>query len=400
MPSRHHRRFADILINSPAGAHMRARPLPAEVAKLGKHSSSAEGVTFDYYTTTATTFGPLYGPNGNVWFTAGGSVGEFIIASKTIRQCPGLNGLAQEVVADQAGNLWFGMSWGAYCIGRSTTACNVTSYATAGWTNDLVLGPDGNVYFSDNGRKLGRAAPNGTITEFPTTYGTNDPIVGPGNTIWFGEFGPKVGRLSLADNQITEWTVKANVSGSLLATPDGSVWFGTDFVIGRITPQGQVQEYNIGGAGAFNLLYGPDGNVWFGCQYAAQSGKVTPSGQVSLYNINGDPMGMCFGSDNKLYVGQVTYFLSVVDLQGNVTNRPLTGAVPYAPHLGPDNNVWFSGNPFMSPGVSAFIGRIKPDGQLTEFPQSAYPNSFLNGRDGRTMYMGMGTYAFGVVTLT
>jgi virginiamycin B lyase len=293
------------------------------------------------------------------------------------------------------------MSWGASCIGRSTTGCNVTSYPTAGWTNDLVLGPDGNIYFSDKGRKLGRATPSATITEFPTTYGTNDPVVGPGNTIWFGELGPKVGRLSIASDQITEWTVKAgSLSGSLLVTPDGSIWFGTDLVIGRVTPQGQVQEYDIGGAGAFNLLHGPDGNVWFGCQFAAQIGKVTSGGQVSLYNVSGYPMGLCFGSDNKLYVGQTTYFLAVVDLQGKVTERPLTGAIPYAPHLGPDGNVWFSGNPYLSPGVSAFVGRIKPNGSLTEFQQSAHPNSFLNGRDGRTMYMGMNTAAFGVVTLT
>src|SRR6266850_1389048 len=112
MPSRRHRRFADVLINSPAGAHLRAQPLPAAVAGQSHHSSSSNGVTFDFYATTSIPVDPIYGPNGNIWFSVGNSVGEFIIASKTIRQCPDdASGLAQEIVADNAGNVWFGLSF-------------------------------------------------------------------------------------------------------------------------------------------------------------------------------------------------------------------------------------------------------------------------------------------------
>ncbi len=401
MPARNRRRFADALLNSQAGDHAQALPLAATFAHANEYSVVNDDVTFTFYKTTNTTFGPIYGPGGNVWFAAGGSVGSFNVADKTITQCPQTSGLAQEIVADGEGNVWFGVSWGPNVIGSSNGSCSVQTHATAGWTNDLALGSDGNIYFSDRGQKIGRATPSGTITEFATTFGTNDPYVGPDGSIWFGESGPKVGRLAIATGQVTEWTVKAAAtSGSLIYGPDGSIWFGTDLVIGRITPQGDVQQFDIDNAGAFNLLVGPDGNIWFACQFSAQVGKVTMSGEVSLYNINDNPMGMVFGVDNKLYVGQLSYFLAVVDLLGNVTEVTLTGAVPYAPYLGPDGNVWFPGNPWLSPGVSPFIGRITPAGVLTEFPQSAYPNSFLNSTDGKSMYMGMGTYLFGVVNFS
>lgn len=401
MASRKHRRYANVLLNSPTGAHLRAQPLPTVVAVKDQNRSSGEGVIFNFYATNGTPVDPIYGPSGNIWFSIGGSVGEFIIGNNTIQQCPGTSGLAQEIISDNDGHVWFGISWGPKTIGSSTPGCDVVTYPTAGWTNDVVLGPDGNVYFSETAQCLGRATPGGKITEFTTSFGTNDPIVGPDGNIWFGENGPKVGRLNVSSGTISEWDVKAGVgSDSLIVGPGGSVWFGTDLVIGRITPAGQVEQYDINRAGAFNLLNGPDGNVWFGCQFAAQVGKVTMDGQVSLYNINDTPMGMVFGTDNKLYVAQLTYYLAVVDLGGNVTEHSLTGAVPYPPHVGPDGNVWFSGNPWQSPTVSPFVGRITPNGILTEFPLSAYPNGFLNGTDGTTMYMTMNTYRFGVVTLS
>ncbi len=401
MPSRNQRRFADILLNSLAGSHMRAEPLPASVSDQDQHSSSIYGVTFDFYKTYGTTVDPIFAANGNVWFSDGSAVGEFIINEKMIRQCGSTSGAAQEIIADDDGHVWFGISGGPGLIGRSTMDCTVTTYSTAGWTNDVLLGPDKNIYFSDSGGKIGRATPDGKITEFTTSYGTNSPIIGPNDgSIWFGENGPKVGRLALPGDEVTEWNVKAMVgSGSLLVGPDGSVWFCTDYVIGRVTPQGNVEEYDIGGAGAFNLLNGPDGNVWFGCQNSAKVGNVTQDGRVSLYDINDNSMGLVFGTDDKLYVGQLSYYLAIIDLQGNVNERQLTGAIPYPPHVGPDGNVWFSGNAWQSLGVSSFVGRITPDGDLQEFPLSAYPNSFLNGKDGKTMYMGMNTYRFGVATL-
>ncbi|HVZ39787.1 MAG TPA: hypothetical protein VHI13_10955 [Candidatus Kapabacteria bacterium] len=401
MPLRNHLRFTDIMLNSAAGATMRAQRLSPELAASTVHSIVSNGVTFDFYQTSSITVGPIVGPNNNIWFAVGTSVGQFVLPQKTIQECPPTQaGLAQELVTDLTGNIWFGISFGAPVIGRSTPGCNVTTYPTNGPTSNVVLGPNGNIYFSDQGQRIGSATPAGIITEFPTTYGTVDPIVGPGNAIWFGEFGPRIGKLTLPGNQVTEWTVTAAaITSSLLATPDGSVWYGTDLTIGRITPGGQVQEYPIGNAGAFNLLLGPDGNVWFGCQFSAQVGKVTPAGQVSLYNTNDLPMGLAFGSDNKLYVGQLSYFLSVVDLNGNVNNLPLTGAIPFPPHLGPDGNIWFSGNPYLSPGVSPFIGCITPAGVLTEFQTSAYPNSFLNAPDGSAIYMGMNTARFGVINL-
>lgn len=105
MATRKHRRYANVLLNSPTGAHLRAQPLPTVVADQDQNRSPGEGVIFNFYATNGIPVDPIYGPNGNVWFSIGGSVGEFIIGNNTIQQCPGTSGLAQEIISDNDGHV-------------------------------------------------------------------------------------------------------------------------------------------------------------------------------------------------------------------------------------------------------------------------------------------------------
>ncbi|MFL5541115.1 MAG: hypothetical protein ACJ8J0_19155, partial [Longimicrobiaceae bacterium] len=109
MPSRTQRRFANVLVNSPAGARMRATQLDAVGSGQEPESSSSSGVTFTYYRTSSTTVDPIYGPNGNVWFSDGSTVGEFVPGTQQILEGTAVNGLVQELAADNAGNVWFGI---------------------------------------------------------------------------------------------------------------------------------------------------------------------------------------------------------------------------------------------------------------------------------------------------
>jgi hypothetical protein len=100
---------------------------------------------------------------------------------------------------------------------------------------DIVSGPDGNLWFTDDGstKAIGRITPNGSITEF--NAGLN-----PGSS-------PEV----------------------LVSGPDGNVWFvdrGSTKAIGRITPSGSISEFSAGlnpGSSPAELVSGPGGNMWF-----------------------------------------------------------------------------------------------------------------------------------------
>src|SRR5260221_14225385 len=73
--------------------------------------------------------------------------------------------------------------------------------ATNNGLYNIVTGPDGNLWFTENFTgKIGRITTNGTITDFPlpsTNCQPFDIIVGPDNALWFSEFASnKIGRIT------------------------------------------------------------------------------------------------------------------------------------------------------------------------------------------------------------
>ena len=142
----------------------------------------------------------------------------------------------------------------------------------------MVLGPDGDIWFSDMGTtKIGKIALDGMITEYPLTMGA--------------------------------------IPTNITVGPDGNLWFSdNNGAIGRITTSGSVREFTSGlqsGADPDAIAPGPDGNVWFTDQYGNQRaiGRVTPSGQIIEYTtgLNDDlPLDITAGADGKLWVPQAS----------------------------------------------------------------------------------------------
>lgn len=103
----------------------------------------------------------------------------------------------------------------------ATPPGTITEYSaglnTGSEPNNIVSGPDGNVWFVDLGSipAIGRLTPSGTITEFST-----------------GLILPKEQRLCCG----------------IVSGPDGNLWFADRWAaaIGRITPSGVITEFPTG----------------------------------------------------------------------------------------------------------------------------------------------------------
>ena len=128
----------------------------------------------------------------------------------------------------------------------------------------ITDGPDGNVWFTDQGTPsgIGRVTPAGTVSEF----GMSDGL-----------------QMNAAPD--------AAISG-----PDGNVWFddqyGTNPAVGKITPAGQITEYPIAGE-PWDLTVGIDGNVWLptGNNDKTDTGvaRVTPAGKIDIFSAGLNP---------------------------------------------------------------------------------------------------------------
>ncbi len=273
----------------------------------------------------------------------------------------------------------------------------VTSTAGAG-PSSIVLGPDGNMWFTLNaafgstnantGNALGRISPDGsTQTSFalPTAgSGPADLVVGPDGNIWFTEFRVgQVGHIAPDGTGAVEYTLPATGSqpNGIAVGPDGKIWFtdlGANSVGWIPVTGGQATEIPLPEGNSFpaGILAGPDGDVWFAEQRGNRIAKIattagaTPTEYTIPTTVN--PHGLTFGPDGNVWFAEYgATGIGRMTLDGGFAEFP-AGASSWRIVSGPDGNLWFTEN-----GAASMIGRITPNGTVSAWPVTA--NSSVTG---------------------
>jgi streptogramin lyase len=147
------------------------------------------------------------GPDGNLWFTEfiGNRVSK-ITPTGTISRYTIMTSSAFPVAiaSDKSAGLVF-LEIGK--VGRITTGGQVTGeYALPTGTTgidqegDVVLGPDGNFWFTNGAESIIRMTPTGTMTRYAvpgTGQRAGGMVVGPDGNLWFTDNAQNfVGRIS------------------------------------------------------------------------------------------------------------------------------------------------------------------------------------------------------------
>jgi virginiamycin B lyase len=181
---------------------------------------------------------------------------------------------------------------------------------------------------------------------------------------------------------------------ALASGPDGNLWFagirtgGSQLVIGRVTPNGEVTRYpRPSSARATSITAGPDGALWFTDGAASRVGRITPSGEITEFALppGRHPGAITAGADGNLWfteragdrVGRIT-------TSGRITEFPLPdrGVKPGAIVAGPDGALWFTQERV------AKIGRITPEGVITQFgiPTETGAHAIVAGPEGKLWF--------------
>jgi virginiamycin B lyase len=210
----------------------------------------------------------------------------------------------------------------------------------------LAIGPNGNVWFTllDEDR-IGRLTPDGKVTYFSEGI-TDNP--------------ERAVRGAVAPQGITNG-------------PDGNMWFtehGADR-IARVTPDGTITEFSAGitrpsgpaaadftDAAPASIVTGADGNLWFTEQIADRIGRITPDGVITEFSAGITP------SPSQSLPGLHQY----------------QAAQPGPITKGADGNVWFVEL------LAGRIGRITPEGVITEFPIPVESPTYPDAYNGSTQY--------------
>jgi streptogramin lyase len=187
---------------------------------------------------------------------------------------------------------------------------------------------------------------------------------------------------SVSAGTFTAFATGSNAPANITAGPDGNVWFTSycdggncgafptycarsecGATIGRITPQGVIEHFPIPFtySAPDNIVTGPDGNLWF-IQYD-QIRRISPDGVLTDFGEKLDgSRSIVGGADGNLWfteeggIGRMTP-------AGVITHfRPASGSLDTAGITGgPDGNLWFTET------NGARVGRVTPNGAITEF---------------------------------
>jgi len=273
----------------------------------------------------------------------------------------------------------------------------------------IVTGPDGNLWFTENGPpgRVARMTTSGDVSEFTNGVTPADQpfgiTAGPDGNLWITEPGGAghVARVTTGGG-VTELTGGVTMGFSanrrpidIVTGPDGRPWFTEQAGpggIGQVLPGDTVSELTGGatpGRSAngepFGIAAGPDGNLWVTeFNDPGRIARVTTGGGVAEFtagatagfSANGGPSFIAAGPDGSLWFTEYTgTAIARITTAGAVTEFRAglsSAAFPEQIVAGPDGALWFT--EFGDPGR---IGRITTDGTITEFPSGTTPGFTL-----------------------
>src|ERR1700736_1634641 len=217
-------------------------------------------------------------------------------------------------------------------------------------------------------------APAVVLNEYPIktpNSGARYLCKGPDSALWFTEFDAnQIGRVSAADGSVLEYPLHGDAHPSVITTgPDGNLWFtqtSPPAAIVMITPKGILKQFRlkVDYSGPVGVTAGPDGNLWFTEFTVDKIGRITPGGSITEFVLPAAqlPAGSPSAAPAPKGVTEIT--------------------------VGPDSNLWFTEQ------NANQIGRITPDGTITEFPlvgPNNYPTSIITGPDKNIWFTEVGT---------
>jgi virginiamycin B lyase len=232
--------------------------------------------------------------DGSLWTTEvhGGAqyIGQWSTSGALIHEFPGTSRDEGGITWGPDGALWFvgGTSgdpsgWMGGFIGRMTTAGATTTYplppSSNGYNaaNDIVVGPDGDLWFDlPSQAAVGRMTLSGVVKEFPlpgaewgsTNIADHDLAVGSDGAMWVCAYWSGGIRRVTTGGAVTTFPVQYPTT--ITGGPDGNLWYVDHGVVNRMSTAGTITARDPlpSGFPAGVITSGPDGKLWVGVEAA------------------------------------------------------------------------------------------------------------------------------------
>lgn len=241
--------------------------------RIGKITTGAVGAQITEYALKADSEpeGITLGPDGNLWFTEfdgdsigkitpGGQITEYLLPDAESEPDGITSGPCDDGTQNQC--LWFSENGftanDTASIGRISTSGSITQYALPtqyARANDITLGPNGVLYFTQQANDNGFSTPSVQANIGQIANNTPAQI-----------------------SEVAQLSNGAGLPNSITEGSDGNLWFTEYYQICSMTPQG-ITEYPLPAGSNNNLpdviTSGSDGNLWFTEFTGNNIGRIT-----------------------------------------------------------------------------------------------------------------------------
>jgi virginiamycin B lyase len=305
-------------------------------------------------------------PTRTATFTISGSGPDFD-TTYTVSITTGVKDLAGNHMLNEY--VW-SFSTGQLLPDEAITIEEFTLPTAGSYPRSITAGPDGNLWFTEEcGNKIGRITPDGVITEFPRAEDS-----------W----------------QLIPYDCAVSGVGkglhSITAGADGSLWFADsqNNRIWKMNTEGVIiGEYVVdscpafAGLGPHGITSGPNGTIWFSHLNCNYIGKIaTDTGEMTVYSIPTTSSGTAHitaGPGDTIWFTEhgssgLVNKIGKITPDGTITEYPAEGdtttlSTPFEITAGNDGNVWFTER------AGNLIGRITSEGIITTYPLAGDPTS-------------------------
>ncbi len=249
----------------------------------------------------------------------------------SVQEFPQIFGKPQGIVAGPDGNIWFVEEDSSKVAQMDRNGNLLREIALpAGSAPHGIVVADGKLWFTEEGAsKIGKMDLSGTLEEFPVGSSPESIALGPDGNLWFTEQIGRISRIDTAGNitEVANTGPASNLRG-IAAGPGGDCSLyvadrGQDCIV-KLTTTGQFVVFFLSfGSGPVGIVAGPDGDLWFTENGLNRIGHMTTAGvfkpEAVVPRSSTFPEGIAVGSDANIWF---------TEAGGSRVGRVFTGISP------------------------------------------------------------------------
>jgi streptogramin lyase len=236
--------------------------------------------------------------------------------------------------------------------------------STVGTDNEIVAGPDGNMWVTTEANNVVRVTPAGTMTPFPLGADAFGITVGPDGNLWASQ---EVGivKIDPATGTATATAIACAGCRGITSGPDGRIWMvGTNKLV-SVNPANTADQatHVITTANAKGMTTDSNGLLWFADGDKVRSTTVAAPTTITDYLVGGGVQDVGAGPNGQVaYANAGENEVGLITANGTPQQIPVGTSDPFGVAFGADGAFWIARS------STDDLVRLATDGTFTTLP--------------------------------